>query len=323
MSILFAGSEPECFTYIGAVAWVTTADRFQSTHQRGAHVADFNTYLNTPNVGPQTNIWLRYYHVCMSTNGDSNNVIDFLDNAGNSRFRFVRSGNNIIAQYWNGSSYTNIGDAFPIMMSNYVTIHLTVNDVGGVYELYVGGTLVTSGTADFSSISNLASVRFGRGTGAGAQASRLHVSEVMIADTNLIGHQLYTIPPTGDGAHTDWDGDYQDIDENTLPDDEDFISGENVDDISTFTGAGKSLASGMRVKDVNISTRVLRGETGPQNLQGVIRLGGTDYTSDSVSLSEAFEYRSFSFPLDPSTSAAWDPAVAGGTSIEFGLKAIT
>lgn len=330
MTILFIGSEPESFTYTGTPDFDTSVGspaRYQATHQRGAHSCDHQEYLNVPNFGAQTEIWLRYYHAAPANNNDGNQgIVRFFDNAGNERFRIERSGDTAMqARYWNGSGFTNIGGATSTYYNyyGYVDVHLVVNSESGLFEIYQNGSLVDSGSADFSSISDIASLSFGRGAGTGSVSTRLHVSEVIVLTTSTLGHQLYTRPPTSDGNETDWTGDYEDVDEAAI-DDDDFIQAGNDQDISTFAGAGATLPNNLEVKAVAITARCKSDGSAPSGLQGVLRIGSNNYTSASAeALSSSYEVRQFLFENDPSTDNPWEIEDAGDASLEFGVKAVS
>lgn len=327
MAILFAGNEPESFSYSGTVVFATTAGKFQSANQRGAHVTDVSSLLKSEKFVPPTDeIWLRVYMVSIASNTESNVVIDFLNGAGSSVFSIWRSGTNLLAYYYNGVNSSNsLGSAAaaPVIFTGYTDIRISgMGTNAGVYEMYRDGSLVTSGTADFTHVTGIAQVAFGRGVGAGSQASRIHWSEIIVADKSTIGHVLHTIPATSDGANTAWTGTYADIDEAAI-NDADFISGAADGDIETFKGAGRTL-TGFEVKAVIVAARALRDVTGPQNLKGVVRVGGANYDSaGTVTPSVAFVGYSFMWTVDPSTGVKWSPSVAGGVNLEFGVKALT
>ena len=86
-----------------------------------------------------------------------------------------------------------------------------------------------------------------------------------------------------------------------------YIASANVGEIiyySTEDLPASNLFSG-EIKGVVLTARTLKGDTGPQKVNGVARITGTDYHKADVTLTDAVDPVSIIWETSPATSVAW------------------
>ena len=229
----------------------------------------------------------------------------------------------IIGQYWNGSAWVSIGTGpLSSVLTVEETLHVKMDNVSGIFRRYrntvldgelLGDTIRTAGTA-------INRIEFESHTGSGTQI----YSEVIIATTDTRGRRLQRLEPTADGANTAWTGTFADVDEIGI-NDADYISTTTADQLETFVAAdiAASLSTAFAVEAVVVSVRARKGDSGPQNLQAVIRTASTDYMSSNYpTLNTMFQGgQQKVWDTNPNTLAAWTQAEVNG--IEIGVKSIT
>jgi hypothetical protein len=320
MTVLFAGGESEAFTIGTGVAEDTTGGSYDSSYARcslgtGASAGT----SDTPNFASAvTTFWLHFeYH--QSSNGTGQSPVQLYNSSGTVVFRLtVASAGNWKAQYWNGSAFVDIGSTFAVGSSTRYTFDLKVVCGGsGSFELYSAGSLLTSGSASMTSVTNIQKVRL---MGPQSNVSG-RFSQVICADVATVGWKFHLKPPTGNGANTAFTNDYTAVDETVLSD-ADFIFSAAAGDVETYTGAALSLGSGT-VKAVVVSMRIKNDGSSPVNAQAALRRGSTNYFSSNLSgISVGFGPALGIFETDPSTSTTWLGSDAQSASTEFGVKSI-
>ncbi len=217
-------------------------------------------------------------------------------------------------------SYTGGGAIFGYTSNKIfevdVMIDVTPTDV--TVEWYVDQVLVNSQMT----VTNTGSLEVGGRLELGAVDSTnagpipYYGSEIIISETDTRGLRLSMLRPDSAGFHTDWSGAYTGLN------DDDYISGMGssvANDIATFGldsyGGGEAIAA---VMNVSMATKVA---TGPQNLQPLLRKGGTDYLGTSQPLTDLPGFIVDSWLTDPSDSNPW--TTADLSSLESGFKSLT
>ena len=145
---------------------------------------------------------------------------------------------------------------------------------------------------------------------------------VLDGASNSTALALSTLPANGNGANSAWaytgSSAYASVNQNPGTDAVNVNSG-TATQVTEFTSAG--LPSGVSgVLTVALSCRCAVGSSGPQHIQPVVRISGTDYAgtawAPSVSL---LNYQAF-YNTDP-TSAPWTTSTVN--AMQFGLKSGT
>lgn len=317
MAIDFAGTECEAFNRsAGTVIESTLANSFETGVVRSSIVVPASQWLDTPTLTSRTTAWYHFDVWFNSASISASGVfLTIYNSALTEVFRLIGTASATFkAQYWNGSAWVDIGSTYVITYGIRYTFDLNlVRGSSGSFALYVNGsgTPVLSGSADLSSITNFAKARFSGGT--------IYYSQVIVSDQSTIGHRYYSKPPTGNGANTSWTGAFGDVDETTLST-TDFIESTVSGDVETFTGAALSIPTGV-VKAVVVSTQSKNAASGPQNIQGCIRKGGTNYFSSNISgIGISYTPILAIFENDPSTSSSWTLSDASAATLEFGVR---
>lgn len=342
----FVGGEVEAFvqgSYAG-LTWSTTAGVYDSDFSRGA--VGFSTtsdaYLRAPLTSAQTTCWVSMQHWLGSggTGQVTANVwMEFCNASLAPIYRIMGIGGTttqplVQFQYLTGGVWTNIGNP-RVVPTN--TLHkwdflFTFSATVGDCRAYVDGVLLgqlTGNTAP-TAPANLAEVRW-HNQGVNFASNGVWLSEVQILDTSTLGRRLATLYLTGTGTTDAWTpstgaASVDTVDEAGTYADTDYASSPTANQIYTGVTSDLSLtAQQYAVDSVVIAYRALRGATGPQNLQGVVRVGGTNYASgvSVAGLVTNMGYTWDAFDLNPATSAAWTPTQLNTAGFETGAKSIT
>jgi hypothetical protein len=219
--------------------------------------------------------------------------------------------------YWNGSGYTLWGD-FPNLHGGIFDFYFKVHATLGELNIFLNQTLVDRlGGIDTSAMANIAYLRAGSASGYGDQ----RFGQCIIASYSTIGHTVRYRRPTGNGPEQDWTGDYTDINGGNINDTV-SINTSAIGDISTFTAPDFSATPvGNIIKAVTLGNRVRAvSGGGPQNVQPLVTIGGTDYLAPAVPITAGFNGSIAIFEHDPSTSAPW--ASVTNVNNPFGVKAV-
>lgn len=188
----------------------------------------------------------------------------------------------------------------------------------GEFKLYVNGTLNIDFSGDTLPDTGplVSRVRLG---GPGGTSTWSAHSGVIVADEDTRPMTFVQRLPNGNGAHADWNGSYTAIDETGI-NDADYIDTADTGDISTFTFA--ALPVGMESR--NVVALVLSGRArssgGIAEIEGVARVGSTDYTRPSkFEASPQFTNQQWQFSANPATGQLWLGSEINAA--QFGVKA--
>jgi hypothetical protein len=214
--------------------------------------------------------------------------------------------------YWDGAAWVNAGTH---SMSNDLSRYeVFCNKTTGVLQLYIEGALYIDETLSLSHLSGFTHCRwYGSVAGAG------YVSEMSAATTANAVAAVKTRYVNGNGAQTAWTGDSTGVDE-LVYSDADGITSAAGNDVETFTQTGPDLEDNV-ILAVGLGIRGKAGASGPTGQQGVLRIGGTDYTSPTDTLGTGYGAFCPVWETNPATAAAWTGAAA--EALEIGVKSIT
>lgn len=143
-------------------------------------------------------------------------------------------------------------------------------------------------------------------------------SEIIVATEDTRNLSVATLVPNSQGAHSEWTGDYTSIDE-ISESVADTISSATSNQLQTF-GLSDLLETSDVVKAVIVSAKALVGETGPQNIQLMLRTNDTDYVSETKSLGGSYTTVQNIWTTNPS-GGSWSKEDVN--SLEAGIKSIT
>jgi hypothetical protein len=317
MTILFAGGELSAFSAsdFTNVTEATASTGRDTTYTRSAIViTNPAAWIETPVFASATTLWV---HAEWQTGSASVSgvPITFYNSVGTAVFRLNGTAGPVLQmQYWNGSTWTNIGTSFGYTSATRYTIDIKlVCGSSGSAELYVSGSLISSASATMTAVTNVNKLRLSN------TISSSYWTQIIAADESTVGWKLATLAPTADGANTTWTGTYADVDEATTVSDTDFISSANADEVETFTASDAS-GAGFTVKALVVAARARSG-SGPQNIQMAVRSAGANYFSSSVAnIGAGYAGLQAVFSTDPATGSAW--TLANANSAEIGVKSV-
>lgn len=317
MTVLFEGSEISAFKPSGTVVEITTAGRFDANRARcSVRVTGTSAYAETETWSGVATIALHALHYLAQTGAGT--YFEFY-NGSTAVIRIQMPTTTTIAvDYWNGGSWVTLASAVTFASGTLQALDLlvTVNSASGSAALLVNGSVITSGSADLSGISAITKARLkGVGTTNGCTWN-----EVVVADASTVGWSSELEAPTADGSDTDGTGTYADVDE-AVNSDLDYVALAAAGERRSFTSPARTQTSGA-VKSVTASARCKRDASGPQNMRFYLTISGTRYYSPTIALTAGFDGYSYSWSLNPATSAAWLSAAAEAAGLNWGVEAV-
>lgn len=325
MTILFAGGELDAFVQPNgsSLGVNTSTSYYDPDFSSCACNATESLPLVAPLVTPISEMWA--HAVYRPENSSSTTVLlQVRSSNGQGVVRISSNNGTLQFQYWNGSSWTNIGASFSPSGLNQVDVHVKIADSGGMFELYYNGILAASYTGDTNLFSGANCADFWMGSTWNNSSFPTRWSQVILTDTtDTRAMKLATIRPNGAGTTDQWTGSYTDVDEVGIFNDSDYISSGTPNQVELFTMTDLSpTAQTLDVLAFVMTGRARRGAAGPQNLQAAVRTSGTDYFSGNLpALSPAFNSLTPTiWELNPATSAPW--SISDIQGIEAGFKSI-
>lgn len=316
MTILFMGGEAPSFLPSGSGFTEATDSGYFNTPFSRCALWTRNTFSwwDSQIWPSQTGLYVHgVFRQSVHSSGSDDPILTLYDGATASIFLKQYTDDRLALQYLNAGAVVTGAD-IDNFSGGLEEIDLYVNLTTGVLRLYAGGTkrLETTGL----SLGHITGI-----TGLRLNNNYYMAWSQVVVDTNpTIGGRLWTVPITGAGASSDWNGTYANIDEIAYSD-ADFINSATNGQVSTFAVNPPTL-TGYEVQAVGVYARVRCGAGGPQNFRPVLRSGGTNYPSAADQLLDiAYEPHGYIWETDPATGVAWiNTAVA---TLQPGVKAIT
>lgn len=344
MSTIFAGSSISDFD-AGGVATVTTSATYIDTT-----VVSEGIYFGTNNGGfvkktfesTYTEVWIGWRMAVIASNANASAAVITI--YSDEKPLFHLRGQNVGAgstwatfngdiMYWNSSgvltTFTGGADFWGLVDSSIFKfdIHLKIHSSTGYLRLYQNGALIfdsgSMNTAQYGT--SLNAIVFGSAGMAAGHSFAL--SEVFVGDSNSDSRSVRVceLALSANGANTAWTNGKTEVDE-TGYDDSDFIYSASANDKETYTLAdlpSTGAVANWQPNAVVVSARGRRADTGPQNLQGVVRVNSTDYASASISLVEGSFKGGLQavWEVSPDTSTYWTRSEVN--ALEAGVKSIT
>lgn len=272
------------------------------------------------NFAATADVWVSFY--AYNNDDDSFDQPIYFDDAnGDPVLRAQGSngfGGNFQFQWYNGSSWVNVG---PLGLGQFSLKRYDIRvltDASGIIEVYENGTLLgDSGTIDTTvsgARSGVDTVRLN-----GWDNSGLTLSAFIVADESTIGMEYVQMRPSAAGTYSQWTGDVTDIDEIGF-DDADSISSNTADSRVSFdTGAiTTDFDTGYVVVGFGVSARAWAGSAISNDFNFMVRSGTTDGDGATKTISTTKQpYREI-FSTNPATSSAW--TISEIKSAEIGAK---
>lgn len=147
-----------------------------------------------------------------------------------------------------------------------------------------------------------------------------YFSEIIITDAeDTRGWRLATLTPNGQGFHSDFDGDWEELGDGSLA--TAAASGSNGDRVSSTVSAYGGLTTTTNVRGVFAKAIASRGDTGPANMAQFLRIGSVDYDAPAVAIGVNNTQTIAEWAVNPSTALPW--STADISSLQVGVKAET
>ena len=254
------------------------------------------------------------------------------DSGGSSRIYFQNSGDEqIYIQYNVGNplkvrkGYTTIATGIktiPPLQTHLIEIYVFISDSSGRVIVKVNGITDIDFIGDTQSISGnslINQIKFY------SDILETYWDDIIIDDSNWIGEtRIMGLSPTDAGATTQWTpstgSNWQNVDEKPA-DDADYNSVNEVDKIDTFTIEDMSSINGIvnNIKCIQVQARASKdGTPTPQNLNLVVRIGGSNYFSADKEVPTDFETLYNIWEKNPNSGVDWTES--GINAMEIGYK---
>lgn len=197
-------------------------------------------------------------------------------------------------------------------------VYLKIHATEGVFRLYVDGAICIDYTGDTTAYRTNFVNRIGFGSTSTTSNGGVH-SAAIIADIDTRPLTFHQRLPTGNGAETDWTGDYTSVDETGL-NDADFIKATALDDVETFTFPDLPVYAATQLLETLVISGRARNSGDIQEIKGIARVGSTNYEAPAVfDSSPTFLMQQWQLPLNPANGQPWTGADIDAA--EFGVKA--
>jgi hypothetical protein len=283
-----------------------------------------SSYKDSPAISSQTNFW---FHDDIQQTKNTNSttlvrLIEFLDSGGVAWVRLTGNTSDVWQmERWDGSAWVSVGSCVATWDAlQTLDIHIVSSTASGTINLYMSGTArILSGTVNLSGFSGVAKVRTW-GVVRGINCEIGH-SQMVLASESTIGMRVGTIVMTGNGANTDFTGDYTGIDEAVYNDGDEINSG-TANQVELYTGTPVPSFTGYTIRALAITARAKNSGAAPTKMRFMLRSGGTNYDSGSdITLDVAYGNFCKVWETNPATSAAFLSSEIA--SLQYGVKSIT
>lgn len=338
MTYLFVGNEDHDFSPIGActVDTATTAARRTSYSRCSLKVASA-----APTDGWQgalsavsSEFWLtaRFSTVSSAYGFVRPYVISLLDGPTRRLVLTLQTGNLVQQDFWRLDKQ-NAANAITTLQTsttmfpgdgsvNKIDVYVKYA-VAGIVRVYIGGALIIdySGDVTTDGATSLSSFVLGQASVYGPNYN-IFWSEVIASTEDTRSMGLISVWPAANGNTFGWTGSYASVDEVTL-DDTDVTTSSTANQLAQVTINTSGVTNNSAVRALILKARAAKGDTGPQNIQGNVRVAGTDYFTGTTALPVALAPIPLTFTTNPATGVAWTRADIVDAGFNIGLKSIT
>jgi hypothetical protein len=324
--------EPDSVNLVGATWETSTTTTFRETTwtsavvlaTRGGGVREYSFTFTA-----MSDFWFRGLWAYSNFNNSEQEAIVTFKKGSTNQFRVAPDGalnpQVFYVWRWNGSSWVKL-DTTPIKLLNgpnyHVVCHVEVNASTGRFRLYINDAKVYDFTGNVSGPDadcDTCVIGSTRSTN-----TVQYWSQIAVASFNLLGTRVIDLHPTAAGTYSEWTGAYTAIDET------DRSLADSVDTnaatqrfLYNLTNSTAGQQTGKVILGVAVSMRtVLETGSTPTNIEAMVRIGGTDYTSGNLGLGavDTDTYQQYVWELNPNTSGAW--SFSDIDALEAGFKSV-
>jgi hypothetical protein len=328
MSILAAATSRADFYTVGTTSAITTAAKIAPYAKEGITITGDTSYARFLFPSAMSEGWIQF-HVNFNTSvgGSSAEKMLRLKSGETGQVLFQIEFDGVAGQaleYWNGSAFVEVSEATTFSAARFkVDVQFKMDNSAGYVRVYVNDALIHEMTGDtiFTAATTLDTIELMTPNPSGLGNGELNYSALIIADEDTRSMVFHQGQATANGANTAWTGVYTDVtklDRN----DNTFIESGTAAQLETYVmdDVHTDLAAYVP-RAVILSTRTRRGATGPQNMQGVVRQSGSDFTTSNIAgINTAYGTRQAVMNTNPATSAAW--SIAEINAAEYGAKSV-
>lgn len=331
MTVLFAGGRLDSLQVIsGTATEVTTGGTFDSAYCDASTNLNGNTAIvqalfrdaaNAPvSVTSGESVWAHFDFANASYGTGTMSWL--VDSSLNPWVAIRGAGTNLFGLYYNSGTgaspvWTLIGSTFTI--TSLQTMDLRVS-LGAPHtaELYMGSTLMASGTFTQAALTELRALRIIGPSGTNARFSQILITK----DRSTIGAKVRYSRPNGAGGNSQWTGALSNVNE--------AINNDATLDSTTVAGNRQTYAMGDVTVPANYAIvsvfHFIRGKNdgaAPGNIKSVVRQGSTnyDYADNVPGISTGYGPLPARYDNDPATGLPWTQS--GFNSAEFGYLSQT
>jgi hypothetical protein len=180
--------------------------------------------------------------------------------------------------------------------------------------------LTYSGNITTNSVTTLTGVNLGQvlntGGGGAFAGSGTSWSEIIVASSDTRGLSLQTLVPSGNGASSQWTGNYSNINELTINDSA-GIGSNTANQLSLFSQSGSYTAP--FISAIAISARSITANGAPQHLTLAVHEGNTTSTAGTFAPSTYYGLNQYIWQTDPITGTYW----SNTTNVQIGAQSLT
>lgn len=347
ITIYFAGSEDTAYTPIGSPFGgdTTAAARRSAFARAGVGISSTSAAdpiairYQTPTFTSASNIWVHaqiYAPAITSTSG--NQVLILRSPDGVSRIVLRQSGTAgtfKISTRTAAGTFTDLATASGAISAATLTVldlnvNYTCSGAGGV-TMYLAGVQVINFTGNpctdaATQLNQLefSAINSNSNTNNGCNNNSSCWSEVIVADSDTRGMALWTLQPVAAGNTQSWTPSTVANVNPTAINDTNFVTTGTNNALSEWTTPTATPAGTWGVLAVVQEARVVRGTTGPQNFDFLVRTkDGTDHTGGfSSTVSTSFgNFSDFIWATNPQTTTAWVTTDIA-TGFNLGIKSL-
>ena len=281
--------------------------------------------------------WLRFAFRYHATDPDylnyTNTVAQWVDADGDEVGSLRLNGLSLLFSLYAGATLLGTEPA-PRSLSTFrwhlLELHWKTHASAGIAELKFDGNMKLQLAGQNTAVAGegqITQIRFGTIQNDTFQAAgEYHWDDCAADDSGWVGDgHVVLLQPNGDGASSDFTGsdgnqvnNYALVDE-VPPGSGDYVEGASeglTDTYSMEDTGGAGIPSGSEILDVEVLAVASTPDVGCNALNGVVRVGGTDYDKTEQELGSDYKLHRFKFPTNPATSGAWvqselDSAEAG------------
>ena len=321
MTIHFMGTETDALN--SSLGMTNTAGRFRTPQSRAATLGSIASPASVPDLTPfGTNdpdgYWIRYTCYYNGTSfpwGADYDHLRVYDENGNTSMRmyshFDGAGSRydylVVYNTSNTAGTTSFGEMGQNVLYDFA-FHVYTSGGNAVCDMYIGGSYVRHAVVAGAN-RGFKSCSFGN-----VEGTDVGISEVIVADQDIVLARVYTNVINGAGTETDWSGSYTDL--AALQVDDAGIISTTTGDIATFTHNG-SYSVDANVAAVAVSGRMASGSS---DIQACLRIGGTNYFSPDLGAGPLSSPKQYIWTASPATAVGFTGSEVNG--LELGFKAV-